>query len=255
MLSTVFDRNGIPVLFQLFTMGDLSRNHLEAVSAVFSRDEAEAGDGQEPDGEGRPRGLCRAVPGVQGGYARDWQAHPAPGAARAAKGDRGALAPAGPQAPPVRSAVLAGESGGCSSRGLPGPGTGGHPGHPGPQRKHRRAEILIVDDDEIIRNLLQIRLGMLGYSSCTLAESGGEAVELAGKMKPDFVFMDISMPGETDGIEAAREIKARVHSRIVFISGLNDPEILERAAEIGPPGFIIKPFTDTDLRVILELRK
>jgi CheY-like chemotaxis protein len=116
-------------------------------------------------------------------------------------------------------------------------------------------KILIVDDDEIIRGLLKVRLQMLGYTLCTMAENGEEAVKLARATQPDFVFMDISMPGEIDGIAAAQEIRGHMKTRIIFLSAYSEKEILDRAREIRPDGYILKPFTDTDLRVILELRK
>jgi CheY-like chemotaxis protein len=120
-------------------------------------------------------------------------------------------------------------------------------------KKGKIKKIMIVEDDPIILHLLQLRLQILGYEICALAESGEEAVKLALDTKPDLVFMDISMPGKIDGIEAAREIKVHSHSRIIFLTGFSDQEILDRAKEIQPEGYILKPFTDTDIRVAIQL--
>jgi CheY-like chemotaxis protein len=116
-------------------------------------------------------------------------------------------------------------------------------------------KILIVDDDRLTRNLVQMQLNNLGYILCSQAESGNEAVKLAKEIIPDFIFMDIHMPGEIDGIDAAREIRAHMNSRIIFLTGCSDPETVNRAGEIHPNGYILKPFTTTDLRVAIELRK
>jgi CheY-like chemotaxis protein len=121
--------------------------------------------------------------------------------------------------------------------------------------KSKITKIMIVEDDPIILHLLQLRLQIMGYEICAMAGSGEEAVKLALDTKPDLVFMDISMPGKIDGIDAAREIKTRSPSRIIFLTGFSDQEILDRAKEIQPDGYILKPFTDTDLRVAIQLMK
>ena len=88
----------------------------------------------------------------------------------------------------------------------------------------RTATIMIVDDDQIIRDILQIRPKMLGHDTCFMAEDGDAAVRLARETRPDLVFMDISMPGKTDGIAAARTIMSEMDSRIVFLTGHCDPD-------------------------------
>ena len=114
---------------------------------------------------------------------------------------------------------------------------------------------MIVDDDQIIRDILQIRLKMLGHDTCFMAEDGDAAVRLARETRPDLVFMDISMPGKTDGIAAAREIMSEMDSQIVFLTGHCDPELIARAKEIRPSGYILKPFKEADIRIALTLLK
>ena len=116
-------------------------------------------------------------------------------------------------------------------------------------------KIMVVEDDPVILKLLQLRLLAMGYPVCAMAESGEDAVKIAGQTKPDIVFMDIGLPGKMDGIDAAREIKAHSHPRIVFLTGHSDPELVDRARDVLPDGYILKPFTDTDLRVTLTLLK
>ena len=116
-------------------------------------------------------------------------------------------------------------------------------------------KILIVEDDPIIQHLIQIILKNLGYEVCGTAGTGDEAVASAQKTKPDFVLMDINLSGRIDGIDAAREIKAHSDARIIFLTAFSDEKIIERAKEIHPAGFILKPFTNNDLRVTLELAK
>ena len=118
-----------------------------------------------------------------------------------------------------------------------------------------KKNVLIVEDDLIIQRLIQICLKNLGYDVCGNAVSGDEAVMYAQQTKPDFVLMDINLSGRIDGIEAAREIKAHSDARIIFLTAFSDEKIIERAKEIHPAGFILKPFSNNDLRVTLELAK
>ena len=115
--------------------------------------------------------------------------------------------------------------------------------------------VLIVEDDPIIQHLIQICLNNLGYEVCGTAGTGDEAVVAAQKTTPDFVLMDINLSGRIDGIDAAREIKAHSEARIIFLTAFSDEKIIERAKEIHPAGFILKPFSNNDLRIALELAK
>ena len=64
--------------------------------------------------------------------------------------------------------------------------------------------ILIVDDDRTTHMMLEEMLLNLGYDVVGNAESGVQAVNMARELKPDLILMDIVMPGEMDGISAAR---------------------------------------------------
>jgi len=118
-----------------------------------------------------------------------------------------------------------------------------------------KKKVMIVEDDIIIQKLIQICLNNLGYEVCGNAASGDEAVLYAQQTKPDFVLMDISLSGRIDGIDAAREIKAQSDAKIIFLTAFSDEKIVERAKEIHPAGFILKPFSTNDLRITLELAK
>ncbi|MDO9033933.1 MAG: response regulator [Methanoregula sp.] len=118
-----------------------------------------------------------------------------------------------------------------------------------------KKNVLIVEDDPIIQHLIQICLKNLGYEVCGTAGTGDEAVASAQKTKPDFVLMDINLSGKIDGIDAARQIKAQSDARIIFLTAFSDEQIIERAKEIHPAGFILKPFSNNDLRITLELAK
>jgi DNA-binding NarL/FixJ family response regulator len=72
------------------------------------------------------------------------------------------------------------------------------------------------------------------------AENGREAVELAQKLRPAIILMDIAMP-QLNGLEATRQIvKAQPSARVVLLSAHSDPAYVERAVELGAKGYLLK---------------
>jgi len=65
--------------------------------------------------------------------------------------------------------------------------------------------------------------------------------------------MDVEMPGEMNGIDAAREIKAELGTPIVFVSGHDDPEHIDAAKEIAPFGYVMKPFDEREIHAFVEI--
>jgi AmiR/NasT family two-component response regulator len=65
--------------------------------------------------------------------------------------------------------------------------------------------------------------------------------------------MDIRLPGRRDGIEAVRVLRKELRVPIIFLSAYSDPETVERAKTIEPHGYIVKPFTEGELRCAIEV--
>jgi CheY-like chemotaxis protein len=114
-------------------------------------------------------------------------------------------------------------------------------------------KVLIVEDDELISELIAWRVEALGYGVCGIAVTGEESVALAKAHNPDVVLMDITLKGQIDGIEAARMIKEINEVPVIFITGSSEEEMIDKTLPVKPAGYIIKPFTDKDLRVALKL--
>ncbi len=117
----------------------------------------------------------------------------------------------------------------------------------------KRLTILIVEDNEIMRAILRSMLRGDEYEVIGEASNGQLGVEMAERLKPDIVCMDVQMP-EKNGIEAMAEIKAsRPATEIIMITSSADPETVQDAIINGAAGFIIKPFNAA--RVIDALAK
>ena len=110
--------------------------------------------------------------------------------------------------------------------------------------------LLLVDDDEMSRELIRMRLTRLGYTVIT-AIDGREGIEAAREETPNLILMDLCMPG-MDGFEAAQKLKAdnaTAHIPIVALSALNTSVAVRRAIKAGCDSFHTKPVNLTSLHI------
>lgn len=115
-----------------------------------------------------------------------------------------------------------------------------------------KTKILIVEDEIITAMNLQHLLELWGYVTCGQASSGREAVEKADCEKPDILLIDISLSGDINGIEAAREIRSRSSIPIIFITGYSDKETMKEIKDIEPAGCFVKPVDFDKLKMTLD---
>jgi PAS domain S-box-containing protein len=113
--------------------------------------------------------------------------------------------------------------------------------------------ILPVDDEFIIAARLQDMLISFGYDVPDLAGSAEEAIDMASRLKPDLILMDIVMPGSMDGIAAAEKIRTELDIPVVFLTAHADDEHISRAKLSDPLGYIIKPFEENQLKSAIAL--
>lgn len=104
--------------------------------------------------------------------------------------------------------------------------------------------ILVVDSDTLNRFLLVHMLEQQGYMDTFEAEDGVVAIELAKRINPDLVLLDVVMP-EMDGYEVATRLKKSagdIYLPIIFITEMEDEKSLARCLEVGGDDFVAKPF-------------
>jgi response regulator NasT len=106
--------------------------------------------------------------------------------------------------------------------------------------------VLVAEDETIIRLDLKDLLERSGFEVCAEARDGEEAVALARSERPDVAIMDVKMP-KLDGIEAARRILDERPIPIVMLTAYGQEELVQRAAEAGVFGYLVKPFREQDL--------
>lgn len=113
--------------------------------------------------------------------------------------------------------------------------------------------ILIVEDDPMAQLDIRASLKRAGYGVAGETGSGEEGVELADRLQPDAVLMDIHLEGEMDGLEAANEIRRRFDIPVIFLTVAVDDETLHWAKVTGPFGYLVKPVDHNELRSAIEI--
>jgi len=116
-----------------------------------------------------------------------------------------------------------------------------------------QASILIVDDDLAVSELLEMMLEENGYNVVGIADSAEKAVSLAGKHRPTVIFMDIMLNGAVDGIDVAERILKKYDISVIFLSGYDDQELIDRAKRVRPVAFLLKPINEKQIIVELEV--
>ncbi|MGA1875124.1 MAG: response regulator [bacterium] len=114
-------------------------------------------------------------------------------------------------------------------------------------------KILIVEDEAIEALDLQQRLTSLGYPAPEIVFSGEEALKKAEEIRPDLVLMDIMLSGEIDGVTAAEKIKAQFDIPIIYLTAYADEDTLQRAKITEPYGYIVKPFKERELHIMIDV--
>ncbi len=106
--------------------------------------------------------------------------------------------------------------------------------------------ILIVDDEPQIRKMLEVTLNSLNFKTVE-AESGGEAIRLAGSHKPEAVILDLGLP-DMDGVDALKRLREWSEIPVVVVSARSDSRHIIEAFEAGANDYMTKPF---DMNVLL----
>jgi CheY-like chemotaxis protein len=108
--------------------------------------------------------------------------------------------------------------------------------------------VLVVDDDDVIRQLISVNLELEGFEVIT-AIDGQDALERVDEARPDVVTLDVMMP-RLDGWEAAARLRAdpkTAHIRVVLLSARAQEADLQRGESIGVDAYLTKPFDPDEL--------
>jgi two-component system phosphate regulon response regulator PhoB len=105
-------------------------------------------------------------------------------------------------------------------------------------------KVLIVDDHDDIRQMIRLTLG--GQYEVLEAPNAVEAEVIVRRDKPAAVVLDVMMPGEIDGYELCRRIKADPelrHIRVILVTARGQSSDLETGKTVGADSYYVKPFS------------
>ena len=114
----------------------------------------------------------------------------------------------------------------------------------------KRIQILVAEDEALIRMDLVEMLGEAGYEVVAEAADGAQAIELAQIHKPDLAILDVKMP-VLDGISAAEKIITI--APVLMLTAFSQRELVERARDAGVMAYVVKPFSIGDLVPAIEI--
>jgi response regulator NasT len=112
--------------------------------------------------------------------------------------------------------------------------------------------ILVAEDNDLVALTLEEQLKSLGYDVIAVAHTGAEAIDLASRLSPDLIIMDIRMP-EVEGTEAAARINATRPTPILMLTAYTDRETIRRAEVAGALGYLVKPVNEAELSPAINI--
>jgi CheY-like chemotaxis protein len=120
---------------------------------------------------------------------------------------------------------------------------------------HGLGRVLVVDDDEVIRQLIAVNLTLEGFDVVT-AVDGQDCIDRVQSIAPDVITLDVMMP-RLDGWETAvqlRKTPETAHIKVVLITARAQEDDIARGANVGADAYLTKPFDPGEMiRVVREL--
>lgn len=113
--------------------------------------------------------------------------------------------------------------------------------------------LLIVEDEIFAQAFLYQTLQNFGYKNIFVADNANDAISYCKTNKIDLTFMDINIKGDIDGIQCARELSLYHDVPIVFTTAYEDRQTIDEASDTNLFGYLIKPFTQKDISIILKV--
>jgi putative two-component system response regulator len=114
-------------------------------------------------------------------------------------------------------------------------------------------KIMVVEDEWVVADQLCRCLKDLGYTVCSTASTGDEAIRKVEADRPDLILMDIVLKGKMDGIEAADRINSQFNIPVLYLTAYTNQEYIERAKQTNPFGYLVKPYNQKELYATIEM--
>ncbi len=115
------------------------------------------------------------------------------------------------------------------------------------------SRILLVEDEIIIALYIQNVLTKYGYQKTSIVSNGSDCLKLLKEDEYDLIIMDISIEGDMDGVETASIVNENYDIPLIFLTAYSDSDVLHKAKQANPYGYIIKPINAKELYAMVEM--
>lgn len=112
--------------------------------------------------------------------------------------------------------------------------------------------VIVAEDEALIRLDIVSLLEDAGYQVIAAVADGQAAIDAVRLLNPDVILMDVAMP-VLDGVTAAAQITAEALCPVVMVTAYSQVELVERAADAGAMGYLVKPISPTALLPAIEV--
>lgn len=112
---------------------------------------------------------------------------------------------------------------------------------------------LIVEDEPVTAAMLQANIESWGGRVAGIADKGARALAMLAREPADCVIMDIELPGDMDGIQTAKLIRTQYGVALIFLTAYSSESVIERAEQVFPHAYLLKPYNSQDLYVTLRM--
>lgn len=114
-------------------------------------------------------------------------------------------------------------------------------------------KVVLVEDEMLIRKQLETILIKLGYIVIRTFSNGDDFLDKLPALSPDIILFDINIKGSKNGIELAQIVREDYSFPFLFITSYADRDTIESAKVTRPNGYVIKPFDEKDIMMIMEI--
>ena len=115
-----------------------------------------------------------------------------------------------------------------------------------------KLKVLLADDEALIRLDVREMLTDAGHTVVAEAKNGDEAIKLVRELKPDFVIMDVKMPG-SGGINASKVIVEEQLAPVLLLTAYSQDDIVSKANSAGVLAYLVKPIREEQLFPAMEI--
>ncbi len=114
-------------------------------------------------------------------------------------------------------------------------------------------KIGIVEDELLIAEKIKTILTNIGYNICEPVTNFDDAIDMIHAEKPDMLLLDINIDGKKDGIDIASYVNEKFELPFIFLTANSDAASIQRAKEVKPLAYLVKPFTKDELYTSIEI--